>query len=750
MATFEEVTQNHWPVCPFFPISCPNNYELVLQQQEVEHHVSQDCPLTLVQCDFHIVGCQACLARRHMPSHISENLTGHMSLLQVHMMTHSEENMATYLWLMVGSIQKVVLDNATIRSELHKTQETLRDTRDELQQSQSQQQETHGKLQETRHKLQETRDELQGTHETVAQLEVSCITKQEQNENLRRAIDICQEESTTLQQQKDDITKRLTASEQKIQALDTQLAAINSEKGQLYHKLEECSTQLEQHQQKTTLVHRELQEKIQQSSTQLQATVTAYEKETAAAQHNLHQHQRESEEKLTAAKDELTKKLSASEQKMYTSLNTQQDALAQQKHELTEKLSASEQKLQATLASQITKCRDENRRLQQSLTEQERKCEAKLKIVKDDLTCTITASEEKIQKQEATLNQHQKILENVTCTGALPFDFTMTEFEKHKRASDVWYSPPFYTHTHGYRMCIRVRVNSNWSRKGTHLAVHGWLMQGDFDDDLQWPFQGAITIQLLNQLKDSNHHTHTIKFTGTTDPDIISRVTSGERARSGWGTGIFLSHTQLGLNTDRNCQFLKDNQLKFRVSKATNLNPNACNHRRCLALESFARAIEPQVCVAPIEFSLPNFERHKKQNLVWYSPAFYTHPQGYRMCLRVYPNGTGRGLRTQVSIYTCLMQGPFDGGLKWPFRGDLTIQIVNQDGDNKHLEKVIPYTDQTDDDTAGRVTDKERSDSWGFSQFFPHSSLGYNAASNTQYLRGDSLRIRVSKVELKN
>ena len=883
-ATYEEVTQNHWPVCPFFPLSCPNNCELVLQRQEVEHHVSQDCPLTLVLCDFHMVGCQIELTRQDMPSHISENLTGHMSLLQAHMMTHPGENMATYLWLMVGSIQKVVLDNANIRSKLHEAQETLRDTRHELQQTHNQ--ETHYKLQETRDKLQGTRDELRGTNdklqetngklqetreelrgtcETVAELEASGISQQEQNESLLRAIDVCQEENKTLQQQNDDLTERLRASEQKIQALDTQLAAINDEKKQFHHKLqeteitmaqlektvtsqddkiaiqakkvEECSTQVEQHQQNTTLVYRELQEKIQQTSTQLQATVTAHEKETTAAlnqhkresdeklgaaqeefsknliasehqiqtalntqmtqqkhelaeklsvseqniqthmgaltqqlqatvtvhkkettaaQHTLDQHKRESNEKLRTAKDELSKKLAASERTMQRALNAQQAALTQQKNELTEKLSASEQKLQATLATQqtsITKCRDANRRLQQSLTEQERKqleSEAKLTIVKDDLTRKITASEQKIQTQEATLNQHQKTLEKVTCTGTLPFEFTMTEFEKHKRTIDEWYSPPFYTHTHGYRMCIRVDANGFGSGKGTHLTVGGNLMRGDFDDDLQWPFQGAITIQLLNQLEDSKHHTRTFNFTETTNPQYISRVTSGERARGGWGIHTFLSHSQLGLNIDRNYQFLKDNQLRFRVSKATNLDSTARIHGRCLALESFAGAIEPQVCVAPIEFTLSDFERQKKQNDKWYSPAFYTHRQGYRMCLLVHSNGQSDGLGTHVSIATCIMRGPFDADLKWPFRGDVTIQIVNQAGEDSHQERVIHYTDQTPDRVAGRVTDRERSSLWGFDKFLPHSSLDYNAAGDTQYLRGDSLRIQISKVELKN
>ena len=513
-ATFEEVTQNHWPVCPFFPLSCPNNCELVLQRQEVEHHMSQDCPLTLVQCDFHMVGCQIQLGRRNMPSHISENVTGHMSLLQAHMMAHPGENMATYLWLMVGSIQKVIIENEKIRIELHKSQE----------------------------KLQETCDDLQNSKEIMADLE-----------------------------------------------------------------------------------------------------------ERVASQNNI-----------------------------------------------------------------------------------------------------IAAQSKELRTQQATLDQHQKTLENVTYSGTLPFHFTITDFEKHKRASDVWHSPPFYTHTHGYKMCIKVWANGLMSRKETHVSVRGCLMQGDFDDGLQWPFQGAITVQLLNQLEDSNHHTYTFSFAGATDPTISSKVTSGKIARKGYGLLSFISHTQLGLNTERNCQFLKDNQLKFKVSKATDLDPTSRIHRRCLTLESFTGAIEPQACVVPIEFTLSDFEQYKKESGDWYSPAFYTHPRGYRMCLGVNPNGYGRGLGTHVSICTCIMRGPFDNGLKWPFRGDVTIQIMNQAGEDNHQEEVNNYTDQMTENYAGRMTDKERSDGWGFPQFLPHSSLAYNAATNTQYLRGDSLRIRISKVELKS
>ena len=219
-------------------------------------------------------------------------------------------------------------------------------------------------------------------------------------------------------------------------------------------------------------------------------------------------------------------------------------------------------------------------------------------------------------------------------------------------------------------------------------------MQGDFDNGLYWPFEGAITIQLLNQLEDSNHQAHTFDFTGT-NPDVNSRVTSGKTARKGYGQLLFISHTQLDLNTDYNCQFLKKNQLKFRVSKATNLNLTASIHRRCLTLESFAGALEPNVCIAPIEFTLSDFERQKEENNKWYSPAFYSHLHGYRMRLEVYPNGGSSGLGTHVSIYTCIMRGPFDGGLKWPMRGDITIQIVNQASEDNHEEGILTYSDET-------------------------------------------------------
>ena len=143
----------------------------------------------------------------------------------------------------------------------------------------------------------------------------------------------------------------------------------------------------------------------------------------------------------------------------------------------------------------------------------------------------------------------------------------------------------------------------------------------------------------------------------------------------------------------------------------------------------------------PIDF------RVERTNDDVYSPAFYTHPHGYRMCVCVYPNGCGVGKGTHVSIFTYMMQGPFDDHLKWPFRGEITIQIVNQAGDHDHIENTIPYDDKTPDISAGRVTNRERSGGWGVHQILAHTALPYNAIKKTLYLKDNYLIVRVVKVK---
>ena len=51
--------------------------------------------------------------------------------------------------------------------------------------------------------------------------------------------------------------------------------------------------------------------------------------------------------------------------------------------------------------------------------------------------------------------------------------------------------------------------------------------------------------------------------------------------------------------------------------------------------------------------------------------------------------------------------------------------------------------------TCTLYTDKKRADSgWGYPQFLAHDKLQYNAERQTQYLKDNTLQIRVMKVTL--
>jgi hypothetical protein len=95
--------------------------------------------------------------------------------------------------------------------------------------------------------------------------------------------------------------------------------------------------------------------------------------------------------------------------------------------------------------------------------------------------------------------------------------------------------------------------------------------------------------------------------------------------------------------------------------------------------------------LCPIELTMTNFEQHKKDRDQWYSPPFYTHPKGYKMCLVVYADGFGDSANI-ISIFLTCMRGEYDNQLRWPFQGRFTIQLLSQNGDERPWAKKVSHT----------------------------------------------------------
>ena len=86
---------------------------------------------------------------------------------------------------------------------------------------------------------------------------------------------------------------------------------------------------------------------------------------------------------------------------------------------------------------------------------------------------------------------------------------TITQFSHCIRLKNAYFSPPFYTSACGYKMCLKVYAAGD---VGTHVAIHGFLMKGEYDDSLLWPFCADIVIDILNWRDDHSHHREILHF----------------------------------------------------------------------------------------------------------------------------------------------------------------------------------------------------------------------------------------------
>jgi len=159
--------------------------------------------------------------------------------------------------------------------------------------------------------------------------------------------------------------------------------------------------------------------------------------------------------------------------------------------------------------------------------------------------------------------------------------------------------------------------------------------------------------------------------------------------------------------------------------------------------------LEKHTFIPPPDFTMTDFEKHKKDGDIWYSPPFCSHTGGYKMRLRVYANGLNEGKGTHVSLSVHLMRGEHDNCLKWPFLGRITVQLLNQKCEGQNVKRLFYFDDRVADEAGGRVIEcEEATMGFGYTKCIAHNDLGYNWAMNTEYLRNDCLKFRVTNIKL--
>ena len=151
-----------------------------------------------------------------------------------------------------------------------------------------------------------------------------------------------------------------------------------------------------------------------------------------------------------------------------------------------------------------------------------------------------------------------------TCYPCPPWVLKMKGFQEKKERNEVWFNNPVYSHFGGYRMCLCVLPNGQNEGNGTHVSVVACIIQGGNDDNLKWPFKGTIKVSLLNQLEDGQHLSIQVYSSDSAPKDISGGATRMDNMCV-MGCFRFVSHHHLDYYSSKNCQYLKDDTVFFRV-----------------------------------------------------------------------------------------------------------------------------------------------------------------------------------------
>ena len=144
----------------------------------------------------------------------------------------------------------------------------------------------------------------------------------------------------------------------------------------------------------------------------------------------------------------------------------------------------------------------------------------------------------------------------------LPVMLKMDDYNYYSRCREPWYSHTFYSAPLGYKFCLCVYAGGICSGQLTHISAYVHLMAGEFDENQEWPLELSVTIELQNQLADTDHWGVDCDFRRSGSHQISQRVNRG-RARKGAGSATYIRLDKLSRNA--NCQYLRNNQLFFSV-----------------------------------------------------------------------------------------------------------------------------------------------------------------------------------------
>ncbi len=108
--TYQEIQDDHLPVCPKYPVECPNECGVTPPERgQLEGHL-RECPLAMVECELKELGCEEVVQQKDADKHMEQAAQKHLRLSTSYFIKNQKRQ--------DEAIAKLQKENEKLRSDL--------------------------------------------------------------------------------------------------------------------------------------------------------------------------------------------------------------------------------------------------------------------------------------------------------------------------------------------------------------------------------------------------------------------------------------------------------------------------------------------------------------------------------------------------------------------------------------------------------------------------------------------------------
>lgn len=242
-------------------------------------------------------------------------------------------------------------------------------------------------------------------------------------------------------------------------------------------------------------------------------------------------------------------------------------------------------------------------------------------------------------------------------------------------------SPKFYVSVPGPRIQLILIPNSTYSDDTSHLGIFFRLVTGEFDADIEWPYQYVTTAAILKA--DGQESPHKWSVIPNRDPCRLrsaflrqSTDNDNDPRPDGCGSRRVIDLSLLtGTEGDKDSKgsYVRDDGSIVIVSRVF-INDTGKPY------DSAFISVKYNDFISEYVWSIKGFKNIQQESYrqnavaVLSSEPFYTHPSGYliQMFLTLLPG------KNAFAVSTAFLQGDFDRSLDWPFPYPFEVALIDQ------------------------------------------------------------------------